>query len=140
MKNLFLLAVMVFTVSFAGYGHTVTKKTADDQVNPVQTHNIRLGLVTTSGTPTLSGSYDLGGFYAKNIETGTYYYSYPNRVNGFLQLPAFIHNLPEGTYEFGAFQGQGGWMAVSPKTVTVSSGMEDADGYITIYLDIAWEE
>ncbi|MGS2764864.1 hypothetical protein [Sinomicrobium sp. M5D2P9] len=140
MKNLVLLTILFFTMSFTGHGNSTTEEISNDPVNPVQTHDIRLGLVTTSGTPTLSGSYDLGGFYAMNMETGDYYYSYPNRVNGFFKLPAFIYNLPEGTYEFGAFQGQGGWMAVSPKTVTIGSGMDDESGYITLYLDIAWEE
>ncbi|MGS2738525.1 hypothetical protein [Sinomicrobium sp. M5D2P17] len=140
MKNLVLLSVLFLTMSFTSHDHTATEKISGDDVAQVQTHDIRLGLVTTSGTPTLSGSYDLGGFYAMNVETGDYYYSYPNRVNGFLKLPAFIYDLPEGTYEFGAFQGQGGWMAVSSKIVTIGSGMDDESGYITLYLDIAWEE
>ncbi|RNL90687.1 hypothetical protein ED312_05785 [Sinomicrobium pectinilyticum] len=140
MKNLTLLTILFLAVSFAGHGNAIPERISTDRVTPVQTHDIRLGLITTSGTPTLSGSYDLAGFYAMNVETGEYYYSYPNRVNGFLKLPAFIYDLPEGTYEFGAFQGQGGWMAVSPKTVTIGSGMDDESGYITLYLDIAWEE
>ncbi|WP_268223788.1 hypothetical protein [Sinomicrobium oceani] len=139
MKKLVVLMALFLGTSLSWQGKVMAKDPVEGQT-AVETHDIRLGLVSLSGTPTLSGSYDLGGFYAMNVQTGVYYYSRHDRVNGFLRLPAFIDDLPEGTYEFGAFQGQGGWMAVSSKVVTIGPGMEDESGYVTLYLDIAWEE
>lgn len=104
-----------------------------------QTFPVRYGLLAKDGTKMLSGSgFDLGGFVAKNMVTGEEYFSdrYHDRA-----LPQFSEeDLPAGTYEFSGIQGQGGWVGYGTVVATVSDDKLDADGYITIYVPITWEE
>lgn len=115
----------------------VRSEVSDKKV--VKTYPVRYGLLSKSGTKLLSGSgFDLGGFVAKNTVTGEEYFSdrYHDRA-----LPQFSEeDLPEGIYEFSGIQGQGGWVGYGTIVATVSDENLDADGYITIYVPITWEE
>lgn len=140
----------------AGFGITVTACTSNDDLvmdsptashstaskvaSQTETYQIRYGLVSQNGVKTLSGSYDLGGFVATNVVTGETYDSYGSGSGGFQSLPQFYDGLPEGTYTFTANQGQGGWVGYGSVVATVSDDQVDADGYVTIYVPIAWEE
>ncbi|WP_390450921.1 hypothetical protein [Chryseobacterium sp. Alg-005] len=144
------------TLLMAGLGLTVTACTSNDdlvmdsptashstnskEASKTKTYQIRYGLVSQSGVKTLSGSYDLGGFVATNVVTGETYDSYGSSSGGFQTLPQFYDGLPEGTYTFTAMQGQGGWVGYGSVVGTVSDAQVDADGYVTIYVPIAWEE
>ncbi|WP_343680053.1 hypothetical protein [Chryseobacterium arthrosphaerae] len=103
-----------------------------------KTYPVRYGLLSKSGTKILSGSgYDLGGFVAENTVTGEQYFSIGYQP----VLPQYSEeDLPEGTYTFSGIQGQGGWVGYGTVVATVSDDNLDADGYITIYVPIAWEE
>ncbi|MEG0928583.1 hypothetical protein [Chryseobacterium sp.] len=104
-----------------------------------QTFKVRYGLLSKSGTKILSGSgFDLGGFVAENTVTGETYYS----NNGYNTiLPQYSEeDLPAGTYAFSGIQGQGGWVGYGTVVATVSEANVDADGYITVYVPITWEE
>lgn len=106
-----------------------------DQESKTQTYKIRYGLLSKSGTKMLSGTYDLGGFTAENTVTGEVYYS-----DGYRSLPQYSEDIPAGTYTFSGIQGQGGWVGYGSVTATVSDAHVDADGYITVYIPIIWEE
>lgn len=105
-----------------------------------RSYNIRIGLIRRDGTVITSGSADLSSFYAHDAKTGNYYYAEYNVIGGFFQLPAKIYGLPGGTYTFGADRGQGNWIAVSDKIVTITPDMVGPDGFVDILLEIAWEE
>jgi len=103
-----------------------------------QTYKIRYGLLSKNGTKILSGSHDVGSFLAENMTTGDVYDTYYS--GGFQTLPQYYEGIPEGTYTFSAMQGQGGWTGYGSVVVTVSDAQVDADGYITVYIPITWEE
>ncbi|CAH0238449.1 MULTISPECIES: hypothetical protein [unclassified Chryseobacterium] len=103
-----------------------------------QTYKIRYGLLSKNGTKILSGSHDVGSFLAENMTTGDVYDTYYS--GGFQTLPQYYEGIPAGTYTFSAMQGQGGWTGYGSVVVTVSDAQVDADGYITVYIPITWEE
>lgn len=103
-----------------------------------QTYKIRYGLLSKNGTKILSGSHDVGSFLAENMATGDVYDTYYS--GGFQSLPQYYEGIPAGTYTFSAMQGQGGWTGYGSVVVTVSDAQVDADGYITVYIPITWEE
>jgi hypothetical protein len=115
-----------------------THSEASKEVSKTKTYELRFGLVSANGTKSLSGNYDVGSFIAKNTVTGEEYSTY--YIGGFQTLPAYYEGVPAGTYTFTALQGQGGWAAYGSVTGTVSDAQVDADGYITVYVPIAWEE
>ncbi|MGH1519475.1 hypothetical protein [Chryseobacterium sp. JK1] len=100
-----------------------------------QTFKIRYGLLSKSGTKLLSGTYDLGGFVAENTTSGELYFS-----EGYRSLPQYSEEIPEGVYAFSGIQGQGGWVGYGTVIATVSEANVDAEGYITVYIPIMWEE
>lgn len=108
------------------------------EISKTQTYNIRYGLMSQNGTKTLSGSYDVGSFVATNTATGESFETYSG--GGFQALPKYYEGIPAGTYTFIAMQGQGGWVGYGSVTGIVSSDQVDADGYVTIYIPIIWEE
>lgn len=108
------------------------------EISKTQTYNIRYGLMSQNGTKTLSGSYDVGSFVATNTATGESFETYSG--GGFQALPKYYEGIPAGTYTFTAMQGQGGWVGYGSVTGIVSSDQVDADGYVTIYIPIIWEE
>lgn len=108
------------------------------EISKTQTYNIRYGLMSQNGTKTLSGSYDVGSFVATNTATGESFETYSG--GGFQTLPKYYEGIPAGTYTFTAMQGQGGWVGYGSVTGIVSSDQVDADGYVTIYIPIIWEE
>lgn len=139
-----------FTVSaVAGLLAVVTSFSSRDAVeipvkNSLEVHNkesktqtfkIRYGLLSKSGTKLLSGTYDLGGFVAKNTTTGELYFS-----EGYQSLPQYSEEIPEGVYAFSGIQGQGGWVGYGTVIAAVSEDNVDAEGYITVYIPIMWEE
>lgn len=108
------------------------------QVSKEKTYKVRYGLLSQNGTKTLSGSYDVGSFVATNITTGESFETYAG--GGFQSLPKYYEGIPSGTYTFTAMQGQGGWVGYGSVTGVVSDAQVDADGYITVYIPIVWEE
>lgn len=146
--------IILKTLLIAGLGITATSCSSNDdlvmdsqaanhsttskEASKTKTYNIRYGLVSQSGVQTLSGSYDIGSFVATNVVTGESYDTYAG--GGFQSLPQYYEGLPEGTYTFTAMQGQGGWVGYGSVVGTVSDAQVDADGYVTVYVPIAWEE
>lgn len=118
--------------------HSQAQNSKESQTAKTQTYDIRFGLLSQNGTKILSGSYDLGGFVATNTVTGEEYYTYGG--GGFQSVPQYFEGLPAGTYEFSAQQGQGGWVGYGSVIGTVSDAQIDEDGYVTVYVPIAWEE
>ncbi|WP_263602323.1 hypothetical protein [Chryseobacterium sp. PET-29] len=108
------------------------------EISKTQNYTIRYGLMSQNGTKTLSGSYDVGSFVATNTATGESFETYSG--GGFQALPKYYEGIPAGTYTFTAMQGQGGWVGYGSVTGIVSSDQVDADGYVTIYIPIIWEE
>lgn len=108
------------------------------------TYNVRLGYKNLNGSVTLTGSTDSPGFTAYELETGEYYDCSlpPSDPGTFLphQLPGIMNDLPAGTYEFTAERGQGNWVGYGTVTVTLSPELVGPDGYINVYVPIAWEE
>ncbi|WP_449400904.1 hypothetical protein [Chryseobacterium wanjuense] len=108
------------------------------EVSKTKTYQIRYGLLSQSGVKILSGSYDVGSFVATNTATGETFETYAG--GGFQSLPKYYDGVPAGTYTFSAMQGQGGWVGYGSVTGVVSDNQVDADGYITVYIPIVWEE
>lgn len=154
MKNTSLVALSLLAATFlnsCSYDDTrandnnlapiaANKKTVATVVATKQSpYNIRFGLVSRTGQKILSGSYDVGSFVAVNTTTGESFYSYYG--GGFQTLPGYLTDqLPAGTYEFYAEQGQGGWVGYGSTTITLNDSLVDKDGYITVYIPIKWEE
>lgn len=138
MKKLLVLTLVTLCSTFTyANNHSDNTPIQKEQSNTVSSeYTIRLGLLDLNGNQRLSGWEDLGGFYATNLETGEVFYS--ERSN--TVLPGFILDLPEGTYEFSAMQGQGGWVGYGSITATLSDNLVDGEGYITIYIPVAWAE
>ncbi|REC47987.1 hypothetical protein [Chryseobacterium pennipullorum] len=137
-----VIGLLTVTTSFSSgnlvEGKSDTRSEVSDKQVKTQTFKVRYGLLSQTGTKILSGSgYDLGGFVAENTVTGETYYS-----NGYNRsLPQYSEeDIPAGTYSFSGIQGQGGWVGYGTVIATVSEANVDADGYITIYVPIAWEE
>ncbi|MGU3377299.1 hypothetical protein [Chryseobacterium sp. M5A1_1a] len=145
-KSIFTVAAVVgllaVTTSFSSREiievQSKVRSEVSNKDSKTQTFKVRYGLLSKSGTKILSGSgYDLGGFTAENTVTGETYYS-----DGYNRsLPQYSEeDIPAGTYTFSGIQGQGGWVGYGTVVATVSEANVDADGYITIYVPIAWEE
>ncbi|WP_106915545.1 hypothetical protein [Chryseobacterium aurantiacum] len=146
-KTIFTVAAVVgllaVTTSFSSTevieGQSKVRSEVSHKDSKTQTFKVRYGLLSKSGTKILSGSgFDLGGFIAENTVTGETYYS----NNGYNTiLPQYSEeDLPAGTYAFSGIQGQGGWVGYGTVVATVSEANVDADGYITVYVPITWEE
>lgn len=138
-KILFIAGMIMIGSSFSTYEHNSLKmaKPSKDTAK-AKTYKIRYGLLGQNGSKTLSGSYDVGSFIATNTVTGQSYDTYYG--GGFQTLPAYYDNLPAGNYTFTAMQGQGGWAGYGSVTAEVSDAQVDADGYVTIYIPVSWEE
>lgn len=109
-----------------------------NEVLKVKIYKIRYGLLSKSGTKLLSGNYDVGSFIATDTNTGIAYDTYYG--GGFQSLPQYYEGIPAGTYVFSAMQGQGGWVSYGSVSAVVSDTQVDADGYVTVYIPITWEE
>ncbi|WP_312388955.1 hypothetical protein, partial [Chryseobacterium sp.] len=119
---------IIKSLAIVGFATVLTSFTTTDVVknenliskgaSASKTYKIRYGLLTKSGTKVLSGNYDVGSFVATNTTTGEAFDTYYG--GGFQSLPAYSEGLPEGTYEFYAMQGQGGWVGYGSVTSTVS--------------------
>lgn len=138
-KVMLFTGVVVAVSSFSALKNDSEKNhLASKQTSQSATYQIRFGLQNQNGTKTLSGSYDLGNFVATNTVTGETFETYGG--SGMQSLPQYINDLPEGNYTFTATQGQGGWVGYGSVTAEVSEAKVDSDGYVTIYVPIAWEE
>lgn len=104
-----------------------------------QTYQLKVG-TTQNGVNYMNGSYDMGGIYATDVNTGDVYDGYITYVGGFAKLPGYFNDLPEGTYEISAYQGQGGWVGYGSSTVTLTPSSVGQDGYVNVYIPIAWAE
>ncbi|MEN4759048.1 hypothetical protein ABEG63_01800 [Chryseobacterium sp. C39-AII1] len=137
-KSLAIVGFATVLTSFTTTDVVKNENLISKEASASKTYKIRYGLLTKSGTKVLSGNYDVGSFVATNTTTGETFDTYYG--GGFQSLPAYSEGLPEGTYEFYAMQGQGGWLGYGSVTSTVSDAQVDTDGYVTIYIPIAWEE
>lgn len=115
----------------------VNTKTSKE-ASKTKTYRVRYGLLSSTGTKILSGNYDVGSFVATNNVTGESYDTYASA--GFQSLPKYYDGIPAGTYTFTAMQGQGGWVGYGSVVGVVSDAQLDVDGYVTVYIPIAWEE
>nr|WP_315027185.1 hypothetical protein [uncultured Chryseobacterium sp.] len=118
--------------------HSKGSPEVSDKETKDQTYKIRYGLLSKNGTKILSGNYDVGSFIAESASTGDIYETYYS--GGLQSVPQYYDGLPAGTYTFSAMQGQGGWVGYGSVVVTVSDATVDADGYVTVYIPIIWEE
>lgn len=116
----------------------IPSQAASKEASKSKTYTIRYGLLSQNGTPVLSGSYDIGSFVATNTVTGESFETYAG--SGLQSLPKYSEGVSAGTYIFTATQGQGGWVGYGSVTGVVSDVQIDQDGYITVYVPIAWEE
>lgn len=103
------------------------------------TYQLKVG-TTQNGVSTMSGTYDMGGIYATDVNTGDVYDGYITYSNGFAKLPGYFNDLPAGTYEISAYQGQGGWVGYGSTTITLTPSSVGQDGYVNVYIPIAWAE
>lgn len=87
--------------------------------------SVQVLLVNSNGTPV--SNHGLRGFWARNTQTGEYYYPY---CEGDL-----FEDLPTGTYTFGAINGY--WDGASQETITLDCSVEG--GYTTVEL-VYWVE
>ncbi|WP_412468998.1 hypothetical protein [Pedobacter sp. KLB.chiD] len=145
MKKIISICMLVlFVASFATYATPELPKSFSGTKAKVTTYNVRLGYRNLDGSVTTSGSTESPGFTVYNQETGDDYFveNGPSSSGTFLpyQLPGLINGLPAGTYEFSAERGQGNWTGYGSITVTLSPELVDADGYVTVYVPIAWVE
>lgn len=149
MKNLifkaFALAglAMVFMAfspsnNLVNISNASSRSVVSKEITKTKTYKIRFGLLSKSGAKILSGNYDVGSFIATNNATGEVFDTYYG--GGFQSLPAYYEGISEGDYTFSAMQGQGGWVGYGSVVRTVSDAQVDADGYVTIYIPITWEE
>jgi hypothetical protein len=99
------------------------------QNNIATTHNVRIKLVRTDGSP-VTGSIGLRGCWARNEQTGVYYDTTDREGYEF-------EGLPDGTYTFGAYPGN--WEGAVPKTTTLNASQVGADGFIEVTL-VYWVE
>lgn len=139
MKKTLMTLLALVTFSAIGFANNVNSeiKIVNNEGTQVQeTYQVRLGLLGLDGQERLSGWEDLGGFYATNLETGEVFYNERSAA----VLPGVILDLPEGTYEFSALQGQGGWVGYGSVTVSLSEQLVDQEGYITVFVPVAWAE
>lgn len=140
MKNLLVKVLLAAGVMMVGSSFSTYENVSPGKENAskAKTYKIRYGLLGQNGTKTLSGSYDVGSFIATNTITGQSYDTYYG--GGFQTLPAYYEDLPAGNYTFTAMQGQGGWAGYGSVTSEVSDAQVDADGYVTVYIPVTWEE
>lgn len=150
MKNLMKSALLAFgivcTVTSCRTDETIfsdaeTSNVAGHTENSKQQKLYQLKVGTTqNGVNYMNGTYDMGGIYATNVNTGDVYDGYITYVGGFAKLPGYFNDLPEGTYEISAYQGQGGWVGYGSTAVTLSQSSIGQDGYVNVYIPIAWAE
>lgn len=143
-KIISICLILLSVVSLTGYANPVegpVKKSTKQRVN---TYQVRIGFKHLDGSVSTTGYTDSPGFTASNVNTSD---EFDCRLNAspagiFLpyQLPGIIEDLPGGTYEFNAIPGQGNWTGYRNVIVTLSPEMVDADGYVTVYVPIAWQE
>lgn len=104
-----------------------------------RTYQLKVG-TSQNGVNTMNGSNDMGGIYATNVNTGEVYDGFITYSNGFAQLPGYFNDLPAGTYEISAHQGQGGWVGYGSTTVTLTPSSVGPDGFVNVYIPIIWTE
>jgi hypothetical protein len=100
------------------------------QNNMAVAYDVRIKLVNTDGNP-VPGNPGLRGFWARNEQTGVYYYPTDDREGS--EFAA----LPPGTYTFGAYPGY--WDGALSKTVILDGSQEGPDGFTEVTL-VYWVE
>lgn len=135
--------ILLSVVSLTAFATQPVSMPLKNEKPPVS-YNIRLGFKHLDGTLATTGYTDSPGFTATNTITGYQFDCQlgPSPAGIFLpyQLPGTINNLPAGTYEFNVLRGQGNWVGYRNVIITLSPEMIGPDGYVTIYVPIAWEE
>jgi hypothetical protein len=145
MKSALLACGVLFTISSCGNDATTLTDSemnlANKNVNSKkqQTYQLKVG-TSQNGVNYMNGTYDMGGIYATDVNTGDVYDGYITYSGGFAKLPGYFNDLPEGTYEISAYQGQGGWVGYGSTTVTLTPSSVGQDGFVNVYIPIAWAE
>lgn len=152
MKNLMKIALFAFgsLLTIASCSTDATTLTDAEMMNAnlanksenskkQQTYQLKVG-TTQNGVNYMNGTYDMGGIYATDVNTGDVYDGYITYVGGFAKLPGYFNDLPAGTYEITAYQGQGGWVGYGSTTITLTPSSVGQDGYVNVYIPIAWAE
>ena len=150
MKNSFFAAVATVAIAFSAIScrstDDFTAENAQEQMAVANkaavaaTFDVKVGVRTLQGVNTFSGSYDMGDVYATNVATGEIFYESGQNPGGFRTLPIYLEDLPAGTYEITAYQGQGGWVGYGTATVVVKQKKVGPDGYVKAFIPISWEE
>ncbi len=145
MKKIISICMIVLCiVSLTTYANDDVPKLATNIEKKVTSYNVRLGYRNLDGSVTTTGSTESPGFTAYNTESGEDYFCElgPSAPGIFLpyELPGTLTGLQAGTYQFSAERGQGNWTGYGSITVTLSPEMIGPDGYVTVYVPIAWAE
>jgi hypothetical protein len=142
-KIISICLILLSVISLAAFAAPPVSTQLHGEKPPVS-YNIRFGFKHLNGTLSTTGYTDSPGFTATNTTTGNVFDCElgPSPTGIFLpyQLPGTINNLPAGTYEFNVLRGQGNWTGYGNVIATLSPEMIGPDGYVTIYVPIAWEE
>lgn len=93
-----------------------------------QVYKVRIELVNSQGQ--LVGSNGLQGYYAQDLATSLYIW--PDSQDG-----TTFHNLPAGTYRFGAINGY--FDGAGSATVTLDDNLVNGNGEIVVQL-VYWSE
>ncbi|WP_152620245.1 hypothetical protein [Pedobacter lusitanus] len=142
-KIISICLILLSVVSLTAFA-TSAVSTPPKNTEPPVSYNVRFGFKHLDGSLSTTGYTDSPGFTATNTNTGSDFEcqlgSSPLGVYLPYQLPGTINNLPAGTYEFNVLRGQGNWTGYGNVIATLSPEMIGPDGYVTIYIPIAWEE
>ncbi len=94
-------------------------------------YDVQIDIVDNNGN--LVTSHDLGDFYARNQETGEYFYS----DNPYREYVDIIEELPEGTYLFGVRDGY--FDGASSVVMEVNENTVNDEGIVEVDL-VYWSE
>lgn len=143
-KIMSICLILVSVFAFSGFAHPPKKGVIKTVKTKENVYNVRFGFKFLDGSYSTSSYTDSPGFTATNLNSGSEYEcqlpSSPGGVFLPYQLPGTIEGLAAGTYEFNAIRGQGNWVGYGNVTLTLSPELVGPDGYITVYIPIAWEE
>lgn len=106
------------------------EKLIENQKSGVR-YDAKINIVDNYGN--IVASHGLGDFYARNQETGVYYYT----DNPYREYVDVIENLPQGTYLFGVRDGY--FDGASSKIVEVNDTTANDEGIVELDL-LYWSE
>lgn len=142
-KTFTLLMLLLSMISVTGLASHPIKPLNHSAAKKNYTYRLRVGFKDVDGRLLLNTTTDSPGFSLTNIETDEVsFYGFPPSQGSFLpnQTPGIINGISAGTYAITAERGQGNWVGYGSVTVTLNDDLVDEDGYITVYIPIAWAE